>query len=65
MLGCSQPAASRRLDRLISSGALFFDVEIAPEHVAHGLGPIEGVQAVQTAPVIRTVKRAGTLIEPP
>ncbi|HEY6498343.1 MAG TPA: AsnC family transcriptional regulator [Streptosporangiaceae bacterium] len=123
VLGCSQPAASRRLDRLISSGALFFDVEIAPEHlgyqveallwvtvapgrledvamtaaqhphvalaaatsgatnlllgigcrdpadlydyVAHGLGPIEGVQAVQTAPVIRTVKRAGTLIEPP
>jgi hypothetical protein len=35
------------------------------DYVAHGLGPIEGVQAVQTAPVIRTVKRAGTLIEPP
>ncbi|HEY2242132.1 MAG TPA: Lrp/AsnC family transcriptional regulator [Streptosporangiaceae bacterium] len=122
ILGCSAPAASRRLDRLIASGALFFDVEIAPEHlgyqveallwvtvapgrledvattaaqhpqvalatatsgatnlllavgcrdqadlydyVAHGLGPIEGVQAVQTAPIIRTVKRAGTLIEP-
>jgi DNA-binding Lrp family transcriptional regulator len=121
-LGCSQPAASRRLDRLIASGVLFFDVEIAPEHlgyqveallwatvapgrleaaataaarhpqvalaaatsgdtnlllgvgcydsadlydyVAHRLGPIDGVQAVQTAPVIRTVKRAGTLLEP-
>jgi DNA-binding Lrp family transcriptional regulator len=121
-LGCSQPAASRRLDRLIGSGALFFDVEIAPEHlgfqveallwvtvapgqlehvataaaqhphvamaaatsgptnlllaagcrdngdlydyVAHHLGPIEGVQAVHTAPVIRTVKRAGSLLEP-
>jgi hypothetical protein len=35
------------------------------DYVAHGLGPIEGVQAVQTAPVIRTVKRAGTLMEPP
>jgi DNA-binding Lrp family transcriptional regulator len=121
-LGCSQPAASRRLDRLIASGALFFDVEIAPEHlgyqveallwvtvapgrleeaadatarhphvalaaatsgptnlllgvgchddadlydyVAHHLGPIDGIQAVQTAPVIRTVKRAGSLLEP-
>ena len=121
-LGCSQPAASRRLDRLIASGVLFFDVEIAPEHlgyqveallwvtvapgrleaaataaarhpqvalaaatsgdtnlllgvgchddaglydyVAHHLGPVDGVQAVQTAPVIRTVKRAGTLLEP-
>jgi DNA-binding Lrp family transcriptional regulator len=118
-LGCSQPAASRRLDRLIASGALFFDVEIAPEYlgyqveallwvtpgrleeaasaaarhphvalaaatsgatnlllgvgchddadlydyVAHYLGPIDGVQAVQTAPVIRTVKRAGSLLE--
>lgn len=121
-LGCSQPAASRRLDRLISSGAVFFDVEIAPEHlgyqveallwvtvapgrledvataaaqhphvamaaatsgatnlllavgcrddadlydyVAHRLGPIDGVQAVQIAPVIRTVKRAGSVLEP-
>ena len=121
-LGCSQPAASRRLDRLIASRALFFDVEIAPEHlgyqveallwvtvapgrleevataaaqhphvamaaatsgatnlllavgcrddadlydyVAHRLGPIDGVQAVQIAPVIRTVKRAGSLLEP-
>jgi DNA-binding Lrp family transcriptional regulator len=121
-LGCSQPAASRRLDRLVASGALFFDVEIAPEHlgyqveallwvtvapgrleevaratarhphvalaaatsgatnlllgvgchddadlydyIAHHLGPIDGVQAVQTAPVIRTVKRAGSLLEP-
>jgi DNA-binding Lrp family transcriptional regulator len=121
-LGCSQPAASRRLDRLIASGALFFDVEIAPErlgyqveallwvtvapgrleevanatarhshvalaaatsgatnlllgvgchddadlydYVAHHLGPIDGAQAVQTAPVIRTVKRAGSLLEP-
>jgi DNA-binding Lrp family transcriptional regulator len=121
-LGCSQPAASRRLDRLIASGALFFDVEIAPEHlgyqveallwvtvapgrleeaadatvrhphvalaaatsgptnlllgvgchddadlydyIAHHLGPIGGIQAVQTAPVIRTVKRAGSLLEP-
>lgn len=120
-LGCSQPAASRRLDRLIASGVLFFDVEIAPEHlgyyveallwvtvapgrleevataaarhphvamaaatsgstnlllavgcrddgdlydyVAHRLGPLDGVQAVQTAPVIRTVKRAGTLLD--
>jgi DNA-binding Lrp family transcriptional regulator len=120
-LGCSQPAASRRLDRLIASGALFFDVEIAPEHlgyqveallwvtvapgqledvasavakhphvamaaatsgatnlllavgchddadlydyIAHQLGPVDGVQAVQTAPVIRTVKRAGSLLE--
>ena len=26
--------------------------------------PTEGVQAVQTVPVIRTVKRAGTLIDP-
>jgi DNA-binding Lrp family transcriptional regulator len=121
-LGCSQPAASRRLDRLVASGALFFDVEIAPEHlgyqveallwvtvapgrlddvatlaarhphvalaaatsgatnlllgvgchddadlydyVAHHLGPVDGVQAVQTAPVIRTVKRAGSLLDP-
>jgi DNA-binding Lrp family transcriptional regulator len=31
--------------------------------VAHHLGPIDGVQAVQTAPVIRTVKRAGALLE--
>jgi DNA-binding Lrp family transcriptional regulator len=117
-----RPAASRRLGRLIASGVLFFDVEIAPEHlgyqveallwitvapgrledvataaarhphvamaaatsgatnlllavgchddadlydyVAHRLGPIDGVQAVQTAPVIRTVKRAGSLLEP-
>ena len=121
-LGCSQPAASRRLDRLIASGELFFDVEIAPEHlgyqveallwvtvapgrleevanataqhphvalaaattgatnlllavgchddadlydyVAHHLGPLDGVRAVQTAPIIRTVKRAGSLLEP-
>jgi DNA-binding Lrp family transcriptional regulator len=121
ILGCSQPAASRRLDRLIETGVLFFDVEIAPEYlgyhveallwvtvapgrlddvgtaaarhphvalaaatsgstnlllgvgchdvadlydyVAHQLGHLEGVQAVQTAPVIRTVKRAGSLIE--
>jgi hypothetical protein len=33
------------------------------DYLAHHLGPIEGVQAVQTAPVIRTVKRAGSLIE--
>jgi DNA-binding Lrp family transcriptional regulator len=115
------PDSGRRLDRLIASGALFFDVEIAPEHlgyqveallwvtvapgrleevagatarhphvalaaatsgatnlllgvgchdgadlydcIAHHLGPIDGVQAVQTAPVIRTVKRAGSLLE--
>jgi DNA-binding Lrp family transcriptional regulator len=121
-LGCSQPAASRRLDRLIASGVLFFDVEIAPEHLgypveallwvtvapgrleaaahaaaghpqvamaaatsgdtnlllavgcrdsadlydylAHRLGPLDGVQAVQTAPVVRTIKRAGALLEP-
>jgi hypothetical protein len=35
------------------------------DYGAHGLGPVEGVQAVQTAPAIRTVKRAGTLIGPP
>jgi DNA-binding Lrp family transcriptional regulator len=121
-LGCSQPAASRRLDRLIASGVLSFDVEIAPEHLgypveallwvtvapgrleaaahaaaghpqvamaaatsgdtnlllavgcrdsadlydylAHRLGPLDGVQAVQTAPVVRTIKRAGALLEP-
>jgi hypothetical protein len=34
------------------------------DYVAHHLGPLDGVQAVQTAPVIRTVKRAGTLLEP-
>jgi len=34
------------------------------DYVAHRLGPIEGVQAVQTAPIIRTVKRAGSLLEP-
>jgi len=28
--------------------------------VAHRFGPIDGVQAVPTAPVIRTVKRAGS-----
>lgn len=119
-LDCSQSAASRRLDRLVSTGALFFDVEIAPEHlgyaveallwvtvkpsalestaravarhpqvalaevtsgttnlllavacrdtadlydyVAHDLGRIRAVQAVETAPVIRNVKRAGTLL---
>jgi hypothetical protein len=33
------------------------------DYVAHHLGPIDGVQAVQTAPVIRTVKRAGSLLE--
>ena len=36
-------------------------------YVAHRLGPIDGVQAVQavqTAPAIRTVKRAGSLLEP-
>jgi DNA-binding Lrp family transcriptional regulator len=119
-LECSQAAASRRLDRLIESGLLYFDVEIAPEHlgyqveallwvtvapaalenvaiaaaehphvamagatsgttnlvlmvgcrdaadlydyVAHRLGPLDGVRAVETAPIIRTVKRAGSLI---
>jgi DNA-binding Lrp family transcriptional regulator len=34
------------------------------DYVAHCLGPVQGVQAVQTAPVIRTVKRGGTLIGP-
>ena len=34
------------------------------DYVAHRLGPIDGVQAVQIAPVIRTVKRAGALLEP-
>ena len=34
------------------------------DYVAHRLGPVDGVQAVQKAPVIRTVKRAGALLEP-
>ena len=34
------------------------------DYVAHRLGPIDGVQAVRTAPAIRTVKRAGSLLEP-
>jgi DNA-binding Lrp family transcriptional regulator len=120
-LDCSAAAASRRLDRLIESGVLFFDVEIAPTHlgyqveallwvtvapgalddmattaaghphvamasatsgatnlllavgcrdaadlydyVAHSLGPLDGVRAVETAPIIRTVKRAGSLLD--
>lgn len=122
VLGCSASAASRRLDRLVGAGALWFDVEIAPEHlgygveallwvtaapdaleatareaaahpqvalaavtsgatnlllavgcrdvadlydyVAHRLGPLAGVRSVETAPVIRTVKRAGSVLEP-
>jgi DNA-binding Lrp family transcriptional regulator len=117
-LGCAESSASRRLDRLVGSGAVFFDVEIAPQHlgypvesllwvtvapsalettaravsehpqvalvaatsgttnlllavgcrdtsdlydyVAHGIGGLPAVQAVQTAPVIRNVKRAGS-----
>lgn len=31
------------------------------DYVAHRLGPIDGVQAAQTAPVIRTVKRTGSV----
>lgn len=34
------------------------------DYVAHRLAPIYGVQAMQTAPVVRTVKRAGSLLEP-
>jgi DNA-binding Lrp family transcriptional regulator len=121
-LGCSETAAGRRLDRLLASGVLFFDVEIAPEHLgygleallwvtvrpadldatataaaahahvamaaatsgpsnlllavgcrdaadlydylAHDLGPLPGVRGIETTPLIRTVKRAGTLLEP-
>ncbi len=121
-LGCSETAAGRRLERLLASGVLFFDVEIAPEHLgygveallwvtvepavleetateiaghrqvamaaatsgstnllvlvgcrdvadlydylAHDLGRLRGVRAIETSPVISTVKRAGTLLEP-
>jgi DNA-binding Lrp family transcriptional regulator len=34
------------------------------DYLAHRLGRIDGVRAVETAPVIRTVKRAGTVLEP-
>lgn len=120
-LGCSPSTVGRRLDRLVASGVVFFDVEIAPEHLgyavealpwltvrpaaleataqavaghpqvalavatsgasnlllsvgcrdaddlydylANGLGRIPAIQAVHTAPIIRTVKRAGALLE--
>jgi DNA-binding Lrp family transcriptional regulator len=121
-LGCSETAAGRRLDRLIASGVLFFDAEIAPEYLgyelqallwvtvrpadleatataaaahapvamaaatsgttnlvlavgcrdvaglydylAHDLGRLPGVREVETTPLIRTVKRAGSLLDP-
>lgn len=121
-LGCSETAAGRRLDRLLTSGVLYFDVEIAPKHLGYGLeallwvtvapasleevgttvaahspvalavatsgsanlllavachdaldlyrylardlGPLPGVRAIETAPIIRNIKRAGALLEP-
>jgi DNA-binding Lrp family transcriptional regulator len=120
-LGGSPSATGRRLDRLVGSGVLSFDVEIAPEHLgyqveallwttvapgeldatgravarhdpvafaaatsgptnlllavgcrdvpdlygylAHRLGTVPAVTAVHTAPVISTLKRAGTVLD--
>ena len=33
-------------------------------YLAHDLGPLPGVREVETAPVIRNVKRAGALLDP-
>lgn len=120
-LNCSAPAAGRRLERLIGSGSLYFDVEVAPDrlgftveallwvqvepsslheagqaaaahqqvafaaatsgttnlllavgcrdvaelydYLAHEIGLLAGVRSVQTAVVLRNMKRAGTLLE--
>jgi DNA-binding Lrp family transcriptional regulator len=120
-LGTSPSTATRRLDRLIATGAVDFDVEIAPHHLGYGveallwvtvdppglhetgadaaahtpvalavatsgtanlllavgctsvdrlyqyvatdLARLNGVRAIHTAPIIRTVKRAGTLLD--
>jgi DNA-binding Lrp family transcriptional regulator len=84
-LGCSQSAASRRLDQLVASGAAAHphvalaaatsgptnlllmvgcrDIPDLYEYIAHQLGPLPAVQSIRTSPVIRTVKRAGTVLE--
>jgi DNA-binding Lrp family transcriptional regulator len=41
------------------------DTQDLYRYLAHDLGPLPGVRSVETAPVIRNIKRAGTLLEPP
>ncbi|MDT7574163.1 MAG: hypothetical protein QOH17_496 [Pseudonocardiales bacterium] len=35
------------------------------DYLARRLGPLPAVTAIHSAPVIRTVKRAGTVLDPP
>ncbi|MGH3382568.1 MAG: Lrp/AsnC family transcriptional regulator, partial [Actinoallomurus sp.] len=120
--GWSESTVRRRMDRLVSTGALFYDIDIPPEYLGYWteallwmsvrpselaavgdalaghpevsfaaattgpanlmaaitcrdehalyrylterIGALDGVGHVETAPVIRTVKRAGTVLKP-
>jgi DNA-binding Lrp family transcriptional regulator len=120
--GWSESTVRRRMDRLVTSGALFYDVDIPAEafgyrveaqlwmsvrpaelaavgraladhvevtfatattgptnlmagvvcrddqalyrYLTDRIGALEGVERLETAPVIRTVKRAGTVLKP-
>jgi DNA-binding Lrp family transcriptional regulator len=120
--GWSESTVRRRMDRLVASGVLFYDVDIPTEalgfhtearlwmsvrpaelasvgralaghievtfaaattgptnlmagvvcrddqalyrYLTERIGPLEGVERLETAPVIRTVKRAGTVLKP-
>jgi DNA-binding Lrp family transcriptional regulator len=120
--GWSESTVRRRMDRLVGSGVLYYDVDIPPEalgyqvearlwmsvrpadlasvgralaghveisfaaattgptnlmagvvcrddqalyrYLTERIGALDGVERLETAPVIRTVKRAGTVLKP-
>ncbi|MFC1415556.1 AsnC family transcriptional regulator [Streptacidiphilus cavernicola] len=68
--GWAPGTVARRLAELRASGALFFDVEIDPallggvtaalhRYLVGRIGALDAIHALETAPVLRTVKSSG------
>ena len=56
-------AATTRPTNLLVS-ALFRDTQHLYEHLTGPLADLPGVRSVQTAPIIRTLKRTGSVLQP-
>lgn len=48
----------------LMAGVVCRDDQALYRYLTERIGPLEGVERLETAPVIRTVKRAGTVLKP-
>jgi hypothetical protein len=46
------------------AGVVCRDDQALYRYLTERIGPLEGVERLETAPVIRTAKRAGTVLKP-